>query len=196
MKYMQAPTVIFRLPISPIEKMVLFVMANTQRQTRAHKIEIEQSLIASIIGSDRTYVSKIINKLEENDYVGIEYGKSRKKQECNSYTINWEKIKEFTTENDWYEDMYVEQPVTPIVEEVKQEEEVIEEQEDYSLEEEIYDKIPYIMIPYYSKDAEEYYKRMLEVINEVLFKHPNEERKDIMTMVDDMIEVYKSKNVA
>ena len=191
---MQAPTVIFRLPISPIEKMVLFVMANTQRQTRTQKIEIEQSLIASIIGSDRTYVSKIINKLEENGYVGIEYGKSRKKQECNSYTINWNKIKEFTTENDWYEDMYEEQPITPTVEEVQQEE--IEQIEDYSIEEEIYDKIPYIMIPYHSKNAEEYYKRMLEVINEVLFKHPNEDRKDIMSMVDDMIEEYKQKNVA
>lgn len=119
LKFMKAPSVIFRLPIrSQLGRMVLFTLASMENTGT----QPSQGLLAYITNSTNTTISSIMNALEKEGWVNIIHQKNKKQGETNLYQINWSKIEEYTNDKDYFiSNETVEEPktVTPPAEEKK-----------------------------------------------------------------------------
>ena len=66
----------------------------------------------------------------------------------------------------------------------------------YTIEEDIYTKLGYIMEPYNLHDGDKFYKRIEEVGNNICIKYPKENKKEIIGLIYDMIDEYKNNRIA
>lgn len=116
LKFMKAPSVIFRLPIrSQLGRMVLFTLASMENTGT----QPSQGLLAYITNSTNTTISSIMNALEKEGWVNIIHQKNKKQGETNLYQINWPKIEEYTNDKDYFYTNEETKTVTPPAEEKK-----------------------------------------------------------------------------
>lgn len=94
LKNTKAPSIIWRLPLSPTEKIILFNLAYFEKDgVIEHK---SQALIGYIVGTTQPSVVRCMNNLEENGWI------SRRKAfaKSSSYSISWDKIGEYCKDSD------------------------------------------------------------------------------------------------
>lgn len=127
LKYSKAPSVIFRLPIgSQQQRMLLFILASME----GTNTKPTQGLLAYSIGTHTSTVSNLLNALAADGWIDIIKPKNRFKGDICEYHINWNKIKGYTSEKDYfktsseYEEKEAKTPFIPIEEEFRAEEQI------------------------------------------------------------------------
>jgi predicted transcriptional regulator len=93
-KNTKAPSIIWRLPLSPTEKIILFNLAYFEKDGVIE--DKSQALIGYIVGTTQPSVVRCMNNLEENGWI------SRRKAfaKSDSYSISWDKISEYCKDSD------------------------------------------------------------------------------------------------
>lgn len=101
LKYSKAPSIIWRLPINPNEKIILHQFAYWGGDVDKKN----QDEIAFICGMSKVTVNKCLMQLEKNGYItkGEQKYSDKNKRIALSYSINWNKIKSFATATDYFE---------------------------------------------------------------------------------------------
>lgn len=101
LKYSKAPSIIWRLPINPNEKIILHQFAYWGGDVDKKN----QDEIAFICGMSKVTVNKCLMQLEKNGYItkGEQKYSDKNKRIALSYSINWNKIESFATATDYFE---------------------------------------------------------------------------------------------
>ena len=101
LKYSKAPSIIWRLPINPNEKIILHQFAYWGGDVDKKN----QDEIAFICGMSKVTVNKCLMQLEKNGYItkGEQKYSDKNKRIALSYSINWSKIESFATATDYFE---------------------------------------------------------------------------------------------
>lgn len=97
LKTTSAPSVIWRLPLTPIEKILLFNLAYLERDGKV--TNKPQTLFKYIAGTTIDSVKRCFNNMEKNGWIT----RTKASAQSDIYTINWEMILKETKESDWYE---------------------------------------------------------------------------------------------
>lgn len=128
--------------------MLLFVLASMENTGT----KPTQGLLAYSVGTAVPTVSKLMNELQDEGWIEIINPKNKRLKETNLYTINWDKIKEYATDKDYFIPTAFQKDGT---------ENGVEET---SVEEVVEVKTPFIQIKQYEKDLEEYTNILLEMV--------------------------------
>jgi len=101
LKYSKAPSIIWRLPINPNEKIILHQFAYWGGDVDKKN----QDEIAFICGMSKVTVNKCLMQLEKNGYItkGEQKYSDKNKRIALSYSVNWSKIESFATATDYFE---------------------------------------------------------------------------------------------
>lgn len=98
-KTTKAPSIIWRLPLTPTEKIVLFNLAYFEKDGIIENKT--QSLIAYIIGTTQPTIVRCMNNLEKGGWIN----RRRAFAKSDSYSISWDKISEYCKNSDLMEDI-------------------------------------------------------------------------------------------
>lgn len=138
LKTTNAPSVILRIEeINDRDKIVLFNIADLLKK----RVNPTQELLMYVCGKTNGALNRSLNSLEQSGYITRDtHYKGEGKGKKTIITINWEKINQYTKDNDWYEDKkepmmeipqqeeVTPQPVETPIEEKEQPEEMVKEE--------------------------------------------------------------------
>lgn len=98
-KTTKAPSIIWRLPLTPTEKIVLFNLAYFEKDGIIENKT--QSLMAYIIGTTQPTIVRCMSNLEKDGWIS----RRRAFAKSDSYSISWGKISEYCKNSDLMEDI-------------------------------------------------------------------------------------------